>query len=92
MTKFLPQWGRLEQSGIVEKDLNKCVGMFILLERTNFLLKLFFYENGSTAKIENQYGLRHLWLQQSSLEKPWKNRRVSESRWENFFWPQKQFS
>ena len=92
MTKFLPQWGRLEQSGIVEKDLNVCVGMFILLERTIFLLKLFFYENGSTAKIENQYGLRHLWLQQSSLEKLWKNRRVSESRWENFFWPQKRFS
>ena len=90
MTEFLPQWGRLEQFGRVEKKLNVCVGIFILLERTNFVLKLF-YKNGSKAKIENQYGLPQLWLQQSSSEKLWKNRRDSESRWKKILRSQKHF-
>ena len=90
-TEFLAQWGGLEQSGSVEKELKVCVGFFILLEQSNFVLNFFFYKNGSTAKIDNQYGLGQLWLPQPSSEKLWKNNPDSESRWENFFWPQKRF-
>ena len=41
MTEFLPQWGGLEQSGRVEKELKVCVGFFILLERSKFVLNFF---------------------------------------------------
>ena len=51
MTKFLPQWGGLEQSGRVEKELKVCVGFFILLERSNFVLKFFFTKTVPQQKL-----------------------------------------